>query len=378
MKKMLFALTMTVSTLTPFTSAHAATPPVKWICPPTGTTTCVGPTVTKLVPLSGATISTTYQSQVNPVADCFFLYPTASPATSWNAPNRATAWLRQTVRSMALPFTRTCRLVAPVYQQVTLAHLSMTTATALDRAASEVAYQSVRRAWREYLKVTPSSRPVILIGFSQGAAMLAQLLRREIAPHTQQLRRVILSELVGGGLTVTSPRAVNDGLAGIPLCAHIGAIHCVIAFDAFTAAPPGPALTGTPGAPWSYLSGWTPAQGSTMVCVNPVYGGRLGGPLTPYLGPDVPSAYNYVAGTTYTTYTNRFRAACETKRGIEWLDIRQIDPPKSGGRPNPVPSLPWGSDDSAAGLHRESWGLTLGNLVLSARAAVSAWTIRSK
>ena len=378
MKKLLFALTVIVSTLTPFASAHAVTLPVKWICPPTGTTTCVGPTVTNLVPLSGATISTTYQSQVDPVADCFFLYPTASPATTWNAPNRATPWLRQTVRSMALPFTRTCRLIAPVYQQVTLAHLSMATATARDRTAAEVAYQSVRRAWWEYLKVTPSNRPVVLIGFSQGAMMLAQLLRREIAPHPQQLRRVILSELIGGGLTVTSPRSVHDGLAGIPLCLHGGSIHCVIAFDAFTSPPSAGALTGRPGAPWGYLSGWTPTQGSKMACVNPVYGGRLGGPLTPYLGPEVSSAYNYVAGTTYTTYTNRFRAACEAKGGIDWLDIRVIDRPNPGGGRNSLPSLPWGSDDSVVGLHRESWGLTLGNLVLSARAAVSAWTIQSE
>lgn len=74
MKKMLFALTMTVSTLTPFASAHAVTVPVKWICPPTGTTTCVGPTITKLVPLSGPTISTTYQSQ--------------SPTVSFSTPRR--------------------------------------------------------------------------------------------------------------------------------------------------------------------------------------------------------------------------------------------------------------------------------------------------
>lgn len=376
MKKMLFALTMTVSTLTPFASAHAVTVPVKWICPPTGTTTCVGPTITKLVPLSGPTISTTYQSQSQPVADCFFLYPTASSARSWNAPNRSTPWLRQTVRSMALPFTRTCRLVAPVYQQVTLAHLAVTTPTARDRATSEVAYQSVRRAWREYLKVAPSNRPVILIGFSQGAAMLSQLLRREIAPHPKQLRRVILSELVGGGLTVTSPRSVNDGLAGIPLCLHIGTIHCVIAFDAFTSAPPVDAFTGRPGAPWGYLTGWTAAQGSKMACVNPVYGGRLSGPLIPYLGLNEPSTYNYIAGTTYKTYANRFRAACEVQGGIDWLDIRQIDVPNFGGRRNPLPSLPTGSDNSPAGLHMESWGLTLGNLVLSARAAVSKWVIR--
>lgn len=376
MKKMLFALTMTVSTLTPFVAAHATTVPIKWLCPPTGTTTCIGPTITKMVPLSGPIISTSYQSQSKPVADCFFLYPTASPSRSWNAPNRSTPGLRRTVRSMALPFTRTCRLVAPVYQQVTLTHLSVSKPTPRDRAAAEVAYQSVRRAWRAYLKVTPSNRPVILIGFSQGAMMLSQLLRREIAPHPRQLRRVILSELVGGGLTVTAPRSVNDGLAGIPLCPHIGTINCAIAFDAFTSIPPVDALTGRPGSPWGYLSGWTPAQGSTMACVNPVYGGRLSGPLVPYLGLTDLSTYNYIAGTTYRTYANRFRAACEVQGGIDWLDIRQIDVPNFGGQRNQLPSLPAGSDRSVVGLHMESWGLTLGNLVLSARAAVSKWALR--
>jgi hypothetical protein len=365
MKKMLFALTMTVSTLTPFTSAHAATPPVKWICPPTGTTTCVGPTITKLVPLSGPTISTTYQSQSQPVADCFFLYPTISPAQSWNAPNRSTQLIRSSVRAMALPFTRTCRLVAPVYQQVTSAHLAVTTPTAQDRAAIEAAYQSVLRAWRAYLRVTPSSRPVILVGFSQGAGMLSQLLRREIASDPHQLHRVILSELVGGGLTITSPRSRNDGLAGIELCRHIGQIRCAIAFDAFTAQPPTHAIVGRPGAPWGYLSAWTPAQGSQMACVNPVYGGRRSGPLTPNLGVN-----------PYTTYANRFWAACERRGGIDWLDIRQIESPKFGGQHIAMPSLDPGAATSPVGLHAESWGLTLGNLVLSARAALSEWTLR--
>ena len=206
--------------------------------------------------------------------------------------------------------------------------------------------------------------------------MLSQLLRREIAPHPRQLRRVILSELVGGGLTVTAPRSIKDGLAGIPLCLHIGTINCVIAFDAFTATPPVQALTGRPGAPWTYLSGWTAAQGSKMACVNPVYGGRLSGPLVPYLGLNERTTYDYIAGTTYKTYANRFRAACEVQSGIDWLDIRQIDVPNFGGHRNQLPSLPTDSDRSIVGLHMESWSLTLGNLVLSARAAVSKWAIR--
>ncbi|CAB4869745.1 unannotated protein [freshwater metagenome] len=365
MKKMLFALTVTLSTFAPLSGAHAATEPVKWICPPTGPTSCVGATTTELIPLTGDTIATTYQPPAKPVADCFFLYPTMSPAKSWNAPNRVTRSIRRAVRAMALPFTRTCRLVVPVYQQVTSSHLAVAAPTAKDRAAIEVAYQSVLRGWRAYLKVTPSTRPVILVGFSQGAGMLSQLLRREIAPNPKQLHRVILSELVGGGLTITSPRSVTDGLAGIALCPHIGRIRCAIAFDAFTTQPSAHAIVGRPGAPWGYLSAWTPAQGSQMACVNPVYGGRLSGPLIPYLG-----------GNPYTTYANRFRAACERQGGIDWLDIRQVDVPNFGGHRNPMPSLDPSSDASPTGLHGESWGLTLGNLVLSARAAVSKWDVR--
>jgi hypothetical protein len=113
-----------------------------------------------------------------------------------------------------------------------------------------------------------------------------------------------------------------------------------------------------------------------MACVNPVYGGRLSGPLIPYLGLNTQNTFDYIAGTTYKTYANRFRAACEVQGGIDWLDIRQIDVPHFGGHRNALPSLPTGSDRSVVGLHMASWGLTLGNLVLSARAAVSKWAIR--
>ena len=365
MRKILFALAVTMSSFVPLAAANAATVPVKWVCPPTGTNSCSGATTTELIPPTGTTITATYLPQDKPAADCFFLYPTMSPAQYWNAPNRSSQLIRSSVRAMTLPFTRTCRLVVPVYQQVTSAHLAVTAPTAQDRAAIEVAYQSVLRAWRAYLQATPSSRPVILVGFSQGAGMLSQLLRREIAPDPHQLHRVILSELVGGGLTITSPRSRNDGLAGIALCRHIGRIRCAIAFDAFTAQPPTHAIVGRPGAPWGYLSAWTPAQGSQMACVNPVYGGRSSGPLTPYLGVN-----------PYTTYANRFRAACERLGGIDWLNIRQNKAPNFGGQHNAMPSLDPGAATSPVGLHVESWGLTLGNLVLSARAAVSEWSLR--
>jgi Protein of unknown function (DUF3089) len=362
---MLFALTVTFSSLVPLAAATAATVPVRWICPPTGPASCSDVTTTELIPVTGPTVTSTFRPQVKPVADCFFLYPTMSPAPFWNAPNRSTPLIRASVRAMAIPFTQTCRLVVPVYQQVTSAHLAVTTPTAQDRAAIEVAYQSVLRAWRAYLQATPSTRPVVLVGFSQGAGMLSQLLRREIAPDPHQFHRVILSELVGGGLTVTSPRSSNDGLAGIALCHHLGQIRCAIAYDAFSAPPPTYAIVGRPGAPWGYLSAWTPAQGFQMACVNPIYGGRQSGALTPYFG-----------GNPYTTYPNRFRAACERLDGIDWLNIRQINAPGVGGPHNAMPSLDPGATTSSVGLHGESWGLTLGNLVLSARAAVSVWTLR--
>ncbi len=364
MKKLILAFSIAVGTFAPLSPVVAASS-VQWICAPSDNNGCGAATVTKTVPISGKTITTRIPAQEKTVADCFFVYPTMSPALTWNAPNRATNFIRSTVKTLTTPFARTCRIVAPVYQQVTTHHLTYTQPTPQDRAAIEVAYLSLRTAWLDYLNTVPAKRPVLLIGFSQGAGMLSQLLRREIVPHPKQLRRVILSELVGGGLTITTPRSKQDGLGGVALCPHIGTIRCAIAFDAFTVMPPRNAVVGRPGAPWSYLSAWTPAQGATMACVNPVYGGRLSGPLIPYFG-----------NNPYYTYANRFRAACESQGGIDWLDIRQIDVPYFGGQRNALPQLPADANGSLIGLHGESWSLTLGNLVMSARAAVSKWAVR--
>ena len=365
MKRALLTLTLAIGLLTPLGAQAATKHPVRWICPPTGATSCVGTVTIKHVPLSGPATPTTYRSATSTKVDCFFLYPTASPAPRRNAPERSTRFLRRLVRSFALPFTRSCRLVVPAYAQVTSQYLATSRVTAADRAGVEVAYQSVLRAWHTYLASTNSSRGVVLVGFSQGTGMLSQLLRREIAPNANQLKRVVLSELIGGGLTVSSPRSVNDGLAGQPLCAHVGSIHCVIAYDAFTAVPSARAIVGRPGAVWSYLSGWTAAQGSQTVCVNPVYGGEASGPLIPYIGEN-----------PYSTYANRFRAACERQGSLTWLDIRQIDVPAGGAKRNELPSLPPGSDQFLAGLHGESWSLTLGNLVTMTQAAVVKWDLR--
>lgn len=49
--------------------------------------------------------------------------------------------------------------------------------------------------WREYLTEENEGRGVVLIGHSQGSFVLRRLLREEIEPRPEQLRRVVFSLL---------------------------------------------------------------------------------------------------------------------------------------------------------------------------------------
>ena len=363
MKKVLVALSILIAALAPLT-AHAQTA-VTWLCPPTGPATCQHPTRITTVPLIGASRTATTAAAPSPTVDCFYLYPTISSADSYNAPLVATTTIRNYVRTATTPFSSSCRIVVPVYAQVTATYLSLSP-TVRDRRAAEVAYQSVVAAWRAYMAATPSTRPVALVGFSQGAAMASQLLRREISTHPAELQRIVVAILVGGTVTLTSPRSAHDGLGGLARCGTIASFRCAYSYDAFTVAPRSGAAAGVVGAPWMYLDGVVPASERTS-CTNPVYGGTADGPLIPLLPQ---------ADGGYLTYVNRFRAVCLTANSTTYLNVRQITVPGSPTGRNPQPELPSDAGTSRFGLHRLEWDLSLGNIARALHSAIIHWDLR--
>ena len=77
----------------------------------------------------------------------------------------------------ASQFSRVCRVWAPIYRQQTVAGLLDVTGY---KQTTDVAFKSLLAGWRDYLAHDNHGRPFVLIGHSQGAAMLIRLIRSQI------------------------------------------------------------------------------------------------------------------------------------------------------------------------------------------------------
>ena len=73
-----------------------------------------------------------------PAIDCFYVYPLVSLQTAPNTTLRIDPQETAIAELEASPFSRVCRVFAPMYRQVTLRFVS-------SQAAQQVAYDSPRR-----------------------------------------------------------------------------------------------------------------------------------------------------------------------------------------------------------------------------------------
>ncbi len=92
-------------------------------------------------------------------------------------------------------FSQTCKVYAPIYPQLTLAAIN--TPGDVTPEAAEKAYLGVLSAWQEYLAKYNDGRGVVLIGHSQGALLLEQLIKEQVDPNPA-LRKQLVSAIALG------------------------------------------------------------------------------------------------------------------------------------------------------------------------------------
>ena len=297
----------------------------------------------------------------HPVAtglDCFYVYPTVSPEQTANADLTIQPAERETAVAQAARFSQACRVWAPMYRQRTVSDLFNLQHGAATSPQNLLALASLRAAWRDYLAHDNGGRPIVLIGHSQGAAMLIRLIREDIDPDPGVRRQIALAILLGGNVTVANGTAANGGarLGGsfqhLPLCAHKGERGCVIAYSSFPAEPPAFAFFGRAGSGVSALAGET-ATNRQVACVNPA---AIGGGST-LLHPYIPTARLPQGGTatTWTSFPGRYRAQCRHAGNATWLQVTLA----AGGR-DPLLRQDLGA---AGGYHTVDVNLALGDLV---------------
>jgi hypothetical protein len=335
--------------------SSAATGAPVWLCQPgTNPDPCASDLDATVVTGTGNRWTQSTTVPPNSPYDCFYVYPTVSTEKGPNANLVIQPTEIAAAKDQAARFSSVCRVWAPMYRQVTVPALFTA-----GLAAINTAYASLSADWQYYLQHVNAGRPFILIGHSQGAAMLIRLIADEIDPNPSVRQRMVTAILAGGNLQVPTGKTVGATFKNVPLCTTTGSPGCVIAYSTFGAQPPADSLFGRPGTGVSLLSLQLTKTGQQVACVNPaaIAGGTAW--LKPYFVQSGP--------VPWVTYPQLYTGSCQSSDGATWLQVSAV---KAAGDTRPVVTDSLGP---AWGYHIYDINLALGNLVQDVSALEAAY-----
>lgn len=322
-----------------------------------------------------------FEPNAAPPVDCFYVYPTVSTDPGTNSDLVPGDGERLAAANQLARLATTCRLWAPVYEQVTLAGIAIgptggiataTTApsaepgnapgTVSDRSPSQVAYDGVLDAFRHYMANHNDGRGVVLIGHSQGTGHLRRLVAEEIDPDPLLRQQLVSAVLLG----LSVPEDPTDGgFANVPPCRSATEVGCHLAWASYRATDP-PGTTG--------LFARPTASGGRSTCTNP---GDLGGtagrvPLRSYFTAEQsPQGRGWLADGSaprapWVLLAGLVEAECVERDGYHYLEITLV--PDSVRTPDVPGDLPGGW-----GLHLIDANLAMGELVEIVSTQSAAW-----
>ena len=290
-----------------------------WLCRPgQAHDPCTSSRQATTVPAQGPRTIQRPSAEKSSAFDCFYVYPTVSTQHTDNANLKVQPAEVQAAIAQASRFSQVCRVWAPMYRQRTGA--SLLQGLGSDPSANNVAYDSLVSAWRSYLAHDNHDRPLVLIGHSQGAAMLIRLIDHQIDPKPALRARTVLAILAGGNVTVPIGKTVGAPFRHLPLCTANGQVGCVIAYSSFPSEPPANADFGRPGQGVSLQSGQTAKTGLQVACVNPAALAGGTAQLDPYFLTATSSPPPPPVTTPWVTYPGLYA----TDRGTSPVSITEI------------------------------------------------------
>jgi pimeloyl-ACP methyl ester carboxylesterase len=347
-----------------------------WVCRPDHP--CRDDLTTAVLEADGRVRLERFEPAADPKIDCFYVYPTVSMSRDLIAPPGVTEAERRAVRQQTLRLTAVCRLYVPFYRQFTVggmeAHLRPSPATV--EAGKTRADADVLAAWDHYLAHDNHGRGVVLIGHSQGAGVLQDLIRRRIEGQPAQAR-IVSAILPGSFLTAPKGQDVGGTFKSLPACRRPDQTGCVIVFN-------------------SYRSDvlidrkdvFPIKRGEQALCVN--LAALAGGPgvLKPYLsttgetiipdftGPQAPwtTPPTTTVDAPFVTLPGFYTAECKSDEHGTYLAI--VPHPQRGDRRAHALVGDWmqdGKRNVTMGLHLIDLNLVMGNLVEVLGQQAEAW-----
>jgi pimeloyl-ACP methyl ester carboxylesterase len=246
---------------------------------------------------------------VDPDIDCFYLYPTVdSGEKPGNTEHLNDVPVLNALFNQAVRFTELCNVYVPFYHQMTVGTYNLGDYRSTEFYA--VAYNDVSGAFSQYLRES-GNRPFVLMGHSQGAHMVLELLAKRFE-NNPELRKRLVSALVIGPLgRLQRPEAaiVPDSYVNIPPCTQVSQTGCIVTFDTVAA------------------GGVKDRVADVRPCVNPTLLGGEPGVLETVIWPTDGTAFE----TPWVGYPGRYTANCDVD-GYLAIDIL----PDMGA---PAPSL---------------------------------------
>jgi hypothetical protein len=315
------------------TTAPPAPPPViipapdyntdaGWLCLPGRQDACTVDQNVTVITAEGKRKVVKFKADPAPRFDCFYVYPTVSLDPTPNSDLNIGPEEKQVAASQAARFAAKCRVYAPLYRQVTLTALRDLMAGKATTADRKLAYLDIEAAWRVYREKYQAGRGVVLIGHSQGAGILKQLIADVIENDASQRRLMIAAYLLGTNVAVPAGGDVGGDFKRTKLCRSMDQYGCVVSYVTFRADSPPPENS---------RFGKVPQPGMVAACVNPaalaggkavtdaILGAKGAGLASAPMGPW--TSDNAPVTTPFVSVPGLISAECVSNNGFSYLAV---------------------------------------------------------
>ncbi len=326
------------------------TNPDNWLCRPGRYDACAADTTAAVVAADGKITLKDFRPDPDAPIDCFYVYPTVSLEALPNADMTPGAEEWEIARQQVARFAAKCRIYAPLYRQITLAALQAEETGDVAGVDPILGPSDVVDAWNSYIQHDNRGRGVVVIGHSQGSAILKQIVS-VLVDRTPAQSHLVSAILLGTNIDVLTGKDVGGTFATIPLCHAADQTGCVIVYSSFLASHP-------PDRDARFGRGSRPMMSDG--CVNPASLRGHGTVLDAYLPAVVGITAMTRFGTPFLKVPGFYSGACVSDGTYTYLAVSVGHDPRAA---EVLPLLHTVDRDVGWGLHMLDINLALGDLV---------------